>query len=528
MTAIPMTATPLMPARLTALLALPVLMAMAPPALAQSQAQPQAAGRVLVLAGTASLERAGQRQPLQGGAEVLSGDLIDVGDKSALQLRFTDESVVALRANTQLKISDYRYEKSVENDRSLMNLLRGGMRTITGLIGKSNPRYYGVQTYAATIGIRGTHFTLVACSNDCANPDGSPVPNGVFGGVTDGRISVANEAGETEFSQQDYFHVVSAATAPLRLLAPPAVLSDRALVVRARAAATAVAAGGAETEGKAAGRTSVDVSTSPQLTAARLQAAAVQAIRTAVAAGEKPALAAIAAAQTDITAVEARSLSSPSQVVPVTDARSLTVREIKAEVDEVRDKVFYNAATLAAQLEKTRTIGGRPASGVYWTYEAPKAGNNNPMGSHIAWGDTPLVSLPTSGVAVYNFAGGTAPTDNFGRAGVLSAGRLGMDFQSRQVKTLDAITLQFTRLSAAVPATAYGITAGNVWSLSGGAQALSSVQCVGCNGTPRGVINGRLAGTTLQGYLAAITVQGTVGSQALNHVAGGVATFGRQ
>lgn len=494
--------------------------------LAASPVRAEPAGRVLALAGTASLERSGQRQPLQAGVDVENGDVIDVGDKSALQLRLTDESVVALRANTRLKIQDYRYNRNAVEDRSIMGLLRGGMRTITGLIGKSNPKSYSVSTLVATIGIRGTHFTLVACDNDCANPDGTPTANGLFGGVTDGRVSVTNDAGETEFGQQDYFHVVSATAPPQRLLAPPAVLNDRALVVRARAAATVAAT--AEADGRASRAGSTQVSTSPLLAALRLQAAAVQAVRTAIAAGERPGIAAVLAAMTDISVVEARSLADQGLVRPVTESRSLTVREVMAEVDEVRDKFFYNAATLAAQLEKTRTIEAQPGAGVYWTYEAPSAGSGNPLGAHFAWGDTPLVPLPAAGVAIYNFVGGTAPTDNFGRTGKLSAGRLGMDFQARQIQALDPISLGFSRLSAAVPATGYQIAAGNTWNMSNSAQALSSVQCTGCNGTPQAIVNGRLVGVTLQGYAAAITVQGSVGSTPANHVAGAVAAFGRQ
>jgi hypothetical protein len=494
--------------------------------LAASPVRAEPAGRVLAVAGTATLERSGQRQPLRGGAEVENGDVIDVGDKSALQLGFTDESVVALRANTRLKIQDYRYNRNAVEDRSIMGLLRGGMRTITGLIGKSNPRAYSVSTVVATIGIRGTHFTLVACDNDCANPDGTQAANGLFGGVTDGRISVANEAGETEFSQQDYFHVVSATVPPQRLLAPPPVLNDRALVVRARAAATVAAA--AETDGRASRAGSTQVSTSPQLSALRLQAAAVQAVRTAIAAGEKPGIAAVLAALTDISVVEARSFADHGVIVPVTGSRSLTVREIREEVEEVRDKLFFNAATLAAQLEKTRSIEGRLDAGVFWTFEPPGDVSSNPLGEHIAWGDTPLVPLPASGVAIYNFVGGTSPTDNFGRAGKLSAGRLGMDFQARQIKALDPISLVFGRLSAEVPATGYQISAGNTWNMGSGPQAIPNVQCTGCNGTPQAIVNGRLVGVALQGYAAAITVQGSVGSRPTNHVAGAVAAFGRQ
>ena len=48
------------------------------------------AARVLVLAGEASVTRNGQQIQLSNGALIESGDTIQVGEKSALQIRFTD------------------------------------------------------------------------------------------------------------------------------------------------------------------------------------------------------------------------------------------------------------------------------------------------------------------------------------------------------------------------------------------------------------------------------------------------------
>ncbi|MBP8183923.1 MAG: FecR domain-containing protein, partial [Rhodoferax sp.] len=162
---------------------------------ASVQVLAEPAGKVLAVAGSATIERAGQAVTIQAGQPVESGDVLAVGAGSALQVRFTDESVVALRANSRFKIENYQFKKDADTDRSLFGLLKGGMRTVTGLIGKFNQRNYAVQTSTSTIGIRGTHFTLVACNDDCIRPDGTPEPNGTYGGVADGRIHVANQSG---------------------------------------------------------------------------------------------------------------------------------------------------------------------------------------------------------------------------------------------------------------------------------------------------------------------------------------------
>jgi hypothetical protein len=185
------------------------------------------AGRVLILQGSAVAVRGAQEIPLARGTTVESGDLLKVADASSIQVRFSDESVVALRANTQYKIDDYKFSEKGEGDKSIFSLIKGGMRTITGLIGKRTPDAYQMRSTTATIGIRGTHFTAVNCAADCKNADGSKAEDGLYGGVTDGRIVVRNSAGETEFTRDQYFQVTSNNTLPTPLLAPPSFLRDR-------------------------------------------------------------------------------------------------------------------------------------------------------------------------------------------------------------------------------------------------------------------------------------------------------------
>ena len=74
------------------------------------------AARVLVLAGEASVTRNGQQIPLSNGALIESGDTIQVGEKSALQIRFTDNAIVSLRARTTFRIDDYRYNQDTQAD----------------------------------------------------------------------------------------------------------------------------------------------------------------------------------------------------------------------------------------------------------------------------------------------------------------------------------------------------------------------------------------------------------------------------
>ena len=140
-----------------------------------------------------AVNSAGVSRSLNKGAEVQAGDTIDTGTGHA-QLRFSDGAYISLQPNSQFRIDEYNYSgKSDDSERGFFSLIKGGMRTITGLIGRSHRRNYQVRVPVATIGIRGTEYTLLF--------DGT-----ALGTVGEGEISVCNGAGCLNVSSgQSYF-----------------------------------------------------------------------------------------------------------------------------------------------------------------------------------------------------------------------------------------------------------------------------------------------------------------------------------
>jgi hypothetical protein len=213
------------------------------PGLASAQA-----GRFLLAVGDVVVARGQAEIRAATGTLVQSGDTIRVGPASNAQIRLADESIVGLRPGTVFRVDEFIYSGQADgNERSLFTLLKGGFRTVTGAIGRLHSRErYAVRTPTATIGIRGTHYTVVHCDDDCGTPNrvslamlenvaqsdaapgvGQSIPNGTYGGVTDGRIEVVNQTGEHEFAANTFFYVASANTAPQNLIAPPNFLYDR-------------------------------------------------------------------------------------------------------------------------------------------------------------------------------------------------------------------------------------------------------------------------------------------------------------
>ncbi len=185
------------------------------------------AGRFLLAVGDVVVARGQAEIRAATGTPVQSGDTIHVGPASNAQIRMTDESIVGLRPGTVFRIDAYEYSAQAE-PRSIFSLLKGGFRTVTGAIGRlHNRERYAVRTPTATIGIRGTHYTVVHCDNDCGGAERGSISNGTYGGVTDGRIEVVNQTGEHEFAANTFFYVAAANTAPQNLIAPPNFLYDR-------------------------------------------------------------------------------------------------------------------------------------------------------------------------------------------------------------------------------------------------------------------------------------------------------------
>ncbi len=107
-------------------------------------------GTVTVQSGTAAA------RPLRQGDTVTQGDTVVTGPASSAILRFDDGEITALTANTKLAVTAYQYEPSTNKGNVFLSLVSGGMRAITGLIGRTQPSSVAYRAATATIGIRGT------------------------------------------------------------------------------------------------------------------------------------------------------------------------------------------------------------------------------------------------------------------------------------------------------------------------------------------------------------------------------------
>jgi len=151
------------------------------------------------LSGTLSVLKAdGTARILSQLSEVDSGDTVTTEKDSFARLKFSDGGELTLRPNSVFKLDNYAYQEAEpQKDSFLTSLLKGGLRTITGLVGKRGNRdAYRMNTVTATIGIRGTYYAVLTCKDDCA----AGMKNGTYTKVLEGTISLKNAFGEIECS----------------------------------------------------------------------------------------------------------------------------------------------------------------------------------------------------------------------------------------------------------------------------------------------------------------------------------------
>jgi hypothetical protein len=248
-------------------------LALAVPAMAQAA---DSAGKVTLITGrgTASSHARGIRA-LAKNDPVFSGDIVHSSANSYVDLNFSDGGYFLLRPNTRFEVVEYTDNSSpppaapspaakpptavaaapapapaapaaqaaatppapvaeaapaeaaqplvsaqpaaqAGPSRAFFSLLKGGFRSVSGLIGKLNPDEYRVATPVATIGIRGTDYLVVVCDANCATdpqvlaalPPGVSPMGGIVATVYEHTIIIDDAGGEVNLKEGEYLLVL--------------------------------------------------------------------------------------------------------------------------------------------------------------------------------------------------------------------------------------------------------------------------------------------------------------------------------
>ena len=423
-------------------------------------AHAEVVGRVLIAAGDTSVIRHNQELRIAVGAPVEDQDTLKTGPASNMQVRFTDESVVSLRDQSLLKIDEYKFTGKQDGmEKAFFNLVKGGFRTITGLIGKVNKTNYGVKTATATIGIRGTHFALLYCSEgNC----GVAAKNGLYGGVSGGIIAAKNRTGEYQYGSGDYFFVPSEDEPAKKLIGPPDFLADH-LTGQGRVAGRQVAFAGNERSENGGvdsdGRPNKLIPPPPKkafIVTEDLCANGFPCVLTPSSVTSTPPavlppagntvleLAWATPTTTDI--VQANTQSAVGDTITLSGTQMIAY-----SVTSTGQNGTLGSGSVADQ-------GSDPVGNMFWGRWVPGSptpifvtdsigATVNPFGVPYIFGAL-ATSVPTSGTVTFAFAGGPSPVDALGNVGTItSGGSLSVNFTAQSVNMASPLTFNIGGLS---------------------------------------------------------------------------------
>jgi len=188
------------------------------------------AGHVAQLGGKAiARDVNGRVQQLQINSQIFEGDRIETELGSSIYILMDDGAEVHLKEDSVLKISEYVITAGYDKESSsILDLLRGGLRKITGSIGASSLANYQVQTGLATIGIRGTEYVIKLCKqDDCTqtvsrNDPGAKLHAVVLAGsitlTTDEEVQILMAMGEYGTATPEILIIEEEASVPVGFL----------------------------------------------------------------------------------------------------------------------------------------------------------------------------------------------------------------------------------------------------------------------------------------------------------------------
>jgi hypothetical protein len=143
---------------------------------------PRLAGTVEFASGNSMITpQVGDSLLVAEGTQVHEGDTIVTFKAGEAQLRMLDGAYLMVREDSRIKIEAYVADGG-DDDRSILDLLQGTVRSITGWIGKFNRAAYEIHTpILVTIGVRGTDHEVSYIPP--GDPRGEP---GVYDKVNEG------------------------------------------------------------------------------------------------------------------------------------------------------------------------------------------------------------------------------------------------------------------------------------------------------------------------------------------------------
>jgi hypothetical protein len=466
-----------------------------------------AAGQFVFVTGDVTLTTAsGQRVTPVKGTPVDPGDRVNTGANGMAQLTMVDNARLSLRPATQFVIESYP-ERADSTAGAVLSLVRGTLRTFTGLLAATNRDKFVMKTRVATVGIRGSGNILYACeAPDCDESIGAAAqgPGGVtINHTIEGSHAVTNvgsdraglpaqQGGATTLITGPGQTVLVAANQPPRYIPTPRFIGEAA--TNPTAAKTGQADGSTSTA--AAGETR---NFSPSdASAVPAAVTTTQAVVGNNGLGFASDIDAVANAVRDPLDLRDIVIAADSPFV----GQALNSQVTHNSTNEVRSYISYPASSSNIQPTITggtprdvRTLAIDGQTVVMGRYENAGLGFFGSGSSTSIPGSVHWISAPSgfpaylaevlTGTATYTLATATQPTNQNNTPGALTSATLTANFTNRTVGLDLSVTLG-----------ASGTNPGGNWHLTAGAAPISFNTFFASTGDALAISNGSSNSTT--------------------------------
>jgi hypothetical protein len=496
---------------------------------AWSASAAHAQGTVVFTSGPVTVQRVdGTRVLAAVGMTVANGDTVITGADANIQMSMIDQARVSLRANSTLKIESYP-RTADGREGAVLSLVRGTLRTFTGLLTAVNRDKFSMKTRTATVGIRGSGNILHACSGDECESDIRDGTNDVTVNYTiEGSHAVNGSNGQQLVTQPG--QTVRATTTGLATIPTPNVIRTQGTQFSAKQGGATgdinTARGFAPPDGGTNNTPSnvivvvgnngiVNTGVNPNTIAATVGTDPLS-LRDVVYAGGV--------------------VNSGQALTSEMTLEGAALRAYRAYAGLQSGLVpMVNSGT--ASNVQTVAINGTPV--VMGRYDNASLSLLGPSGAGLA-GSVHFIyatsAYPTffsdvlTGTATYSLVGATSPTNQAGTAGTLTNGRLDVDFSRRLLSSTWVVAIpagsgneggRWTMAATNVPITlnAFAASTQDRLVITNAAGVTSTA-----NNRIAGSFSGSLVGTGLAGAIVGFSLSDLTNPANFNRVSG-VAAF---
>lgn len=168
-----------------------------------------------------AVDRRKVSRKLNKGDPVFLGDKVITGEDGYVRLKMVDDAVLDLRCFSIMVIEEYALNNT--SRRSILNLLQGSLRKVTGQIGKMTEDVYELKTPVASVGVRGTEYALrVFQSKGCGGT--LDADDGLYLEVIKGLVDVHNTAGSEVLAKGETAYVPLPKSVPKKVKVKPGII----------------------------------------------------------------------------------------------------------------------------------------------------------------------------------------------------------------------------------------------------------------------------------------------------------------